>query len=111
VVVSLLPLAFANFAAYFHSMRRYAVGLGKAALFTHVDWEPPGTRFLLLPLYAVAVVGSVLLITAASAGREKADPAPDHKEPAPAPGKPAPAEVDVTHNEVRSPQLPTIGAL
>ena len=118
VVVALLLLAFANYATYFRSMRRYAVGLGKALFITHVHWEPPGTWFLLLPLYAVAVAAFVVLMTAASAGHDEAGlAAPDHEEAAPGEGEPARAETeeaeeaDVAHDGFRSPQLPTIGAV
>lgn len=112
VVVALLLLAFGNFAAYFHAMRRYAVGLGKALIITHVDWEPPGTWFLLLPLYAVAVAAFIVLITALSAGRDEADPAPGQEEPEPDREEPGEqAEADVAQNGFRSPQLPTMGAV
>jgi hypothetical protein len=109
VVAAFVLLAFANFAAYFHTMRRFTVGLGKALVFTHVHWEPPGTWLLLLLLYAVALAGFVLLMSAAGAGRDEADPAPDHEEPTP--GEPARADVEVAHDGLHSPPLPTIGVL
>lgn len=98
VAVALLLLAFANFAAFFRSMRRYAVGMDKALFFTHVSWEPPGTWLLLLPLYAVALAGLVLLMVGASADRDdEAEPGPAHEEVAP--------------NGFRSRPLPRIGAV
>jgi hypothetical protein len=81
--------------------------LGKALFFKHVHWEPPGTWFLLLPLYAVAVAGFVLLMIGASAAREGADPAPALEEPAP--GKPAATEATPDGYPTR--QLPRIGAV
>jgi len=107
VVVALLLLAFSNFVAYFRSMRRYAVGLDKALFFTHVHWEPPGTWLLLLPLYAVALAGFLLLMIAASAERDEVEPAPDHEEPAPG----EPASEEVATNGFRAARPPRIGAV
>jgi predicted membrane protein DUF2142 len=107
VVVALLLLAFSDFAAYFHAMRRYVVGLGKSLILRHAHWEPPGTWPLLLLLYAVALAAFLVLMIAASGGRDEADPSPDHGESAP---EEAAVEVAVP-NGFQSPRLPRIGAL
>lgn len=107
VAVALFLLAFANFASFVNSMRRYAVGLDKALIIRHVHWEPPGTWFLLLPLYAVAVAGFVLLMIASSAARDEDDPSPAHEEPAP--GEPASQEAAPDGYPTR--QLPRIGVV
>ena len=67
--VALVLLAFANFSAFFHAMRRYAVGLGGALIPAHPQWEPPGTWLVWLLLYAVGLAAFVLLMITASAGR------------------------------------------
>lgn len=74
--IVLLLLAFANFAAFFHAMRRFSVGLGKALIPLPAHWAPPGTWLLWLALYAAAVVGLVLVMLAASLERDGEAPRP-----------------------------------
>lgn len=107
VVAALFLLALANFASFFHAMRRYTVGLGKALFFTHVHWQPPGTWFLLVALYAVAVAAFVLLMIAASESRDESRPATAAEEPAPE----EPAHAEAAPEGLPTQQLPRIGAV
>lgn len=77
--VALSLLAFANFAAFFRSMRRYAVGLNKALIPTHLHWSPPGTWLPWLALYAIAATSLIGLVIAGGSGRLETEtpPAPD----------------------------------
>ncbi|HEV2640971.1 MAG TPA: DUF2142 domain-containing protein [Actinocrinis sp.] len=80
ILVLLLPaLAFADYAAFFHALRRYMVGLNGRLLLHPISWEPPGTWMLWLPFYAIALAGLVILVTrlgAAAAAGAQDDPAP-----------------------------------
>lgn len=80
-------LAFASFAAFYRCLHRYGAGLNSTWLPTHISWEPPGTWFLWLPVYAVALAGLVLLMAALGEGRAPDEEPAQLAEVAPEPGE------------------------
>jgi hypothetical protein len=64
-------LCFANFTAYFHTVRRYMVGL-HGRMLRPISWEPPGTWMFWVPVYAIALAALVILVMRLSSG-EAAD--------------------------------------
>ena len=80
-------LAFASFTAFYRCMHRYGAGLNASWFPTHISWEPPGTWFLWLPVYAIALAGLVLLMAALGEGRAPDEEPAQLAELAPEPGE------------------------